>query len=248
MKLPLLILVTATLLMKNAAGYAQDINLFIPGDAFFHTEISKHFCENIDHNKEISFRYIPPKREERIDVVVPYTHGIKTLNASKLPKAQIAALTEVYLEIRKYEMTIYQEYINHKGDLKREELNPAHLFIHNANFPFREHNPFLKYNELWGKELAALGSNRKRVGNKEFVQDKGLVSWRDADLVAGLKIQQSETERTDPLIQRKSKYELTIINEVDLFVIDSSGTINEYLLTGKNKWTLLDDVKAELLE
>lgn len=182
---------------------------YMPGDAFFHTVLTKKKLAEIEAEKSPIFEY---DRPEFLPSMLCGYAGFQNLEYVEMPVAMKKHLRTTYEELRTYtprRVEIKPEVEFKKtdeGDVEvptgREiytEINGFSVLFYNSTFDMKKHRLGLKYNEKWADMFAAFGHKRDHAKLEIFVQthEAVAVDWRDAHLVKPL-------QATLPKIETKS--------------------------------------------
>lgn len=163
-------------------------NLFLPGDAFFPTELTKADVEELQTVKtgDRKFLYSNYSNAGFGCGFAGYSHAVIPGVDDQFAKN----LASVYSIIRESEK---RELIETKTDGKTElvETNGIRVLFYPPNFKFPKHRLGLRYNENWVAETVKFGHDRNHVRLCCLISDQDAVSqsWRDAELIPGLTVQ-----------------------------------------------------------
>ena len=184
-----LTLLTFTLLVLALfqTSFANN-NLFLPGDAFFPTELTKADIERLQKVKEgqLAFQY------SRLGGYNAAFCGYAGYGTALLPVTDnkfTNNLAKAYKRIREFEGRQLIEIKMEDGKTSYEETNGVKVLFYNGDFDISKHVLGLRYNETWLKEVAAFGHPREHARLCPLLQSRNAIatSWRDGDLVPALK-------------------------------------------------------------
>jgi hypothetical protein len=201
-------LIAAVIIVTGQTAFAAN-QFYMPGDAFFHTILTKKKLDEIEAAKSPIFEY---GRPEFLPSMLCGYAGFRNLEYFEMPAAMKTNLRKTYEELREYtprRVEIKPEVEVKKtdeGDVEvptgREihtEINGFSVLFYNSTFDMKKHRLGLKYNEKWADMFAAFGHKRDHAKLEIFVQtpEAVAVDWRDAHLVKPL-------QATLPKIETKS--------------------------------------------
>jgi hypothetical protein len=169
--------------------------LFIPGDAFFYSEIDQAEWDALQNGKLSVMKY---DRPEELSFTLSGYAGYENLGIANLPDEYRTRLVEaIAMMKRKYPSKIVE--IDH-GDtgsfggpsgIEKKEVNKIRVFVCNKSFDFGKHRIALKYNESWPEAGVALGLRKDRFRYDFFVGSAQAIveSWRMGAEVQSLSVQ-----------------------------------------------------------
>ena len=182
-----------------SAGNCHATNqYFMPGDAFFHTELTEDQLNRMELTDNPVFTYDRPDFLPRM--FCGYA-GFKHLQYNRMPASMKQNLHLVYDEIRESaprqieitkEFTIKQ---TDEGDIEiptgrllQREINGLTVFFYNRSFDMAKFRLALKYNEHWADDFSKFGLPRSHATLETFVPMPQAIAeeWRDAKLVSPL--------------------------------------------------------------
>lgn len=162
-------------------------NLFLPGDAFFPTELTKADIEVLQSKKaeERTFAYSPLGGYK--GAFCGYA-GYENAIIPSVDDAFARNLANVYQHIRELRPRLLEER-TFERKTQLVETNPIQILFYPASFEFPRHALGLRYNENWVAECVKFGHRREHLRLCCLISDPEAValSWRDADLVPALK-------------------------------------------------------------
>lgn len=177
-----------------ASGKAKATNIsFMPGDAFFHAELTEIFVEKLSEKSDsIKFGYSEPSWMGLGDFG-SYA-GFPFLRLEGTNASMIVNLRKAYRHARSYyDHKKVEIYIDKHGKHEEQEINPLHLFVYNRNVDWKNQRITQKYNEDWPnwpveaiaekKDLLPLGpTNEYHPFIKTYeavVEDRQYAKWFD---------------------------------------------------------------------
>ncbi|QDT14824.1 hypothetical protein [Alienimonas californiensis] len=152
---------------------------FFPGDAFFHTTLTKEVAEKLRADASTPLRYATPDHEE--GGFCGYTGYWNARLPADSPLA--ARLADLYDRLRRD--VVFREVsqaIEDDGTVTEWETNGFNLFLYNSDYNPRRRGIGLRYNETWVEDEMAFGPSRAGTRLEIFVDHPHAVSqdWRDA--------------------------------------------------------------------
>jgi len=163
-------------------------NLFLPGDAFFPTALTKADIESLAAAKtgERTFAY------SSFGGYMPAFCGYAGYAYATIPAVddELAKnLVLVYGRIRERDGQGGNEPVV-DGDTKPEETTGIRVLFYSRDFEFPRHALGLRYNENWVAETVKFGHRKEDVRLCCLISDPEALerSWRDAEEVAALNV------------------------------------------------------------
>lgn len=184
----------AVILIVGSSLSAVDLaiannNLFLPGDAFFPTTLTRADIEQLQSlpSEERTFTYSSLGGYEGAFC------GYAGYNRAKIIAADdafVENLHTVYNKIREWEPRELYE-ITRKGKTDLIETNGIRVLFYRNDFEYPRWELGLRYNENWVEEAVKFGHKAEHIRLCCLVQDPDAVafSWRDATRIAGLDVQ-----------------------------------------------------------
>jgi hypothetical protein len=162
-------------------------NLFLPGDAYFPTELTE--ADLIGFNADVKD---PP--------LITYSSfggyqgafcgyaGYMRAKVPQLDDAFLKNLKKAYAEIREYDERELREVVSEDGTKKLLETNGIRVLFYPASFEFPKFKLGLRYNENWVSDAEKFGHSRNHLRLCSLIDDADAVMecWRDATVVAPL--------------------------------------------------------------
>lgn len=168
-------------------------NLFLPGDAFFHTSLTLAQSTELRTASEK-----PPVFEYSFHGAAFHGAFCGYAGYGRVTIADddgkfAANLADAYDWARFYSRREWRE-TGVPGELI--EINPVHVFFYPAAFDINQHRVGLRYNERWIDEVLKFGHHRQHVRLCCFLDGKDAIeqSWRDAAVVPELDVQIPEAK------------------------------------------------------
>lgn len=228
-------------------------NLFLPGDAFFPTELTKADIEQLQKTKDgqLSFEY------SSLGGYQGAFCGYAGYRTALLPVADnkfANNLTKAYERIREFEGRVLIETEWEDGKTTYKETNGVQVLFYNGDFNMSKHALGLRYNENWIKEVAAFGHPREHARLCPLLQSRNAIanSWRDGDLVPALKAKLPSADKgslkgtlKEPIVMDSGIKAIVIpasvslddifnrASESNLFVVDSNAIKEMHYSKGK---------------
>jgi hypothetical protein len=210
-------------------------NLFLPGDAFFPTTLTRDALEKLAEGKA------PPIFEYSsfggYDGAFCGYAGYRRATVAGIDDKFMANLQKAYHLIRKTEpRRLVERSID--GGTTLVETNGMRVLFYPKDFDFHEFKLGLQYNERWVNEAVKFGHSRKHLRLCALVDDPRAVelSWRDAAAVAELRVRLPNVD-LKPLPPTDAP--VTIQGDVLAVVLGGDDPLSAYFLP--------DDYTAELL-
>jgi len=195
MKAKVLIFVSSTVaIIASNANVMANNNLFLPGDAFFPTVLTKAEVEALQSRKtgERTFAYSSFGGYE--GAFCGYA-GYDNARIAAVDDAFAKNLAAVYARIREF---YARELIERTHDGKTElvETNGIRVLFYPPEFQFPRHHLGLRYNENWVSEAVKFGHKKEHLRLCCLISDPHAVerSWRDADVIPPLNVKLPDVE------------------------------------------------------
>jgi hypothetical protein len=216
----------ACLLWSATCGLAwANNNLFLPGDAFFPTELTAEEVAALhaDPDNPPMFKY------SNLGGYQGAFCGYAGYGQAKIPSldaAFIANLKKAHARIRRNEPRRFIE-IDRDGTTELVETNPIRVLFYPPDFDFPRFKIGLQYNEDWVAETVKFGHPPKHTRLCCLVEDAEAVmqSWRDSTFVPGLDASLPDVE-LKPVPQTDDP--ITINGPVKAIVLGSRDPLTEY--------------------
>ena len=176
------------------AGVLANNNLFLPGDAFFPTVLTKDDVEALQTTKtgERTFTYSSFGGYE--GAFCGYA-GYDNANIPAIDNEFAKNLSTVYTQIREFED---RQFVERRRDGKSEfiETNGIRVLFYPPEFEFPRHQLGLRYNENWVSEAVKFGHQKEHLRLCCLIPDPAAVerSWRDAEAIPPLKTRLPDVE------------------------------------------------------
>jgi hypothetical protein len=165
--------------------------LFLPGDAYFHTRLTKSDVEALRQGRLTRLPYVYPERAER---AFCGSVGYSALDARSLPPQIVKRICDAYDQLRKSDYPLEQRVkIKEDGTEETVELNPIHVFFYAKTFEIDRFRVGFRYNESWPDAIRAFRGmpNTEQVNDVHYEsyasnRDELAEEWSDASLVPAL--------------------------------------------------------------
>jgi hypothetical protein len=181
MRIMLLVALTLSLHVQSSAK--ANNNFFLPGDAFFPTQLTAEDLRGLQAGDAADkvFRY--SSFGGYSGAFCGYA-GYGNAKFATVDRAFIANLVTAYGQVREYEQKELIEIVE-KGKTRQEETNGMRVLFYPRDFDIQKFRLGLQYNEKWVEEAIKFGHRREHLRLCELIDDKNAVieSWRDATLV-----------------------------------------------------------------
>lgn len=185
--------ITVAILSSNAGVLANN-NLFLPGDAFFPTALTKNNVEALQARKigERTFAYSSFGGYEGAFC------GYAGYNNAKIPAVDddfAKNLAAVYARIREFDERQLIERTR-DGKTVHIETNGIRVLFYPPEFEFPRHSLGLRYNENWVSEAVKFGHKKEHLRLCCLIPDPDAVerSWRDAHVIPPLNVKLPDVE------------------------------------------------------
>ncbi|MEX1039019.1 MAG: hypothetical protein WDZ51_00205 [Pirellulaceae bacterium] len=171
-----------------------DNNYFLPGDAFFPTVLTQKGIEQLKSVKtgERMFAY---SSLGGYDGAFCGYAGYYIATIPAVDDAFANNLATVYARIREDNNRELLEVLR-DGKTELVETNGVRVLFYPPEFEFPRHTLGLRYNENWASEAVKFGHRREHLRLCCLIQnpDAVVISWRDAEAVAALKVKLPEID------------------------------------------------------
>lgn len=207
----------------NSRIYANN-NLFLPGDAFFPTELTADSIAKFATDKG-RHEFVYSSFGGYDGAFCGYA-GYNRAKISNLDDGFIANLKSAYEQIREYEpRTLIEEKRDGKTFLR--ETNGIRVLFYKEAFDFPKFELGLRYNENWVAETVKFGHQPRSIRLCCLLDDKDaiMVSWRDAELVESLDVSIPEIE-LKPVPETESP--ITINGKIKAIVFGSTSLVDYF--------------------
>lgn len=196
-------------------------NLFLPGDAFFPTELTAEKLNQLQKADEPEFAY------SSFDGYDGAFCGYAGYSRAKIPGVDrkfLLNLIDVYAEIREFRPKKLVE-SKREGKTELQETNGIRVLFYPANFEFPKYRLGLRYNERWVEETVAFGHRAQDIRICELVSgaDAVMESWRDSKLVGGFELKRP-TIKPEP--GERVEEAVALLGDVKALVIPAEPLVN----------------------
>jgi len=193
-------------------------NLFLPGDAYFPTELTADDLARLTAEPDS-----PPLFEYSTlggyDLAFCGYAGYDRAKIAALDRRLIDNLKQAYARIREGEAG---QFVERKlnGTTTLVETNPVRVLFYRQDFAFPEFKLGLRYNENWVNEVVQFGHRRQDIRLCCLVEDTTAVEeeWRDATSVGSLDVSLPDVDKKP--VPRTNE-PVTINGHVKAFVLNS---------------------------
>ena len=226
-------MLSAWLAMVTAisAGFAVANNsLFLPGDAFFPTVLTKADVEALQaaRNGERSFKY---SSFDGYPLAMCGYAGYNTARIKAVDDAFAKHLATVYRSVREFSPRELVEKVR-GGKAEMIESNGIRVLFYPADYAFPDRPIGLRYNENWITEVVKFGHKKEFVRLCCLIQDPEVVEqeWRDSGAVPPLKVKLPDTkprpvpEITQDAVEVQGPVKAIVIGNQTLKEIYDCGT------------------------
>jgi len=221
---------------NNCQTYANN-NLFLPGDAYFPTELTADTIAKLATDKD-RHEFVYSSFGGYDGAFCGYA-GYHRAKISSLDDAFIANLKSAYEQIREFEpRTLSEEKRDGKTYLR--ETNGIRVLFYDESFEFPKFALGLRYNENWVAETVKFGHQPRSVRLCCLLDDKDaiMVSWRDAELVDPLDVSLPEIE-LKPVPETDSP--LTINGKIKAIVFGSTPLVDYFRPSDGISFLIVDE-------
>lgn len=140
----------ATTYMTHGCAIAQNVQ-FMPGDAFFHSHLSKEIVDSLPENNSLTLNYMGAGNEANFCGYV----GFARIKINHLSPEAKKALSRLYFHIRYYNSRFLREGFGENAKVQySQEVDAPSVFIHNKTSKWSGPNRQvvgLRYNQDWDK-------------------------------------------------------------------------------------------------
>jgi hypothetical protein len=161
-------------------------NLFLPGDAFFPTELSEVDLKRIS-TEPAGKRLFTYSSYDTYPMAFCGNAGYQLVILENVDDAFVKNLKATYEEIHR---AMPRKFVEEKQDGKTRlvESNPIRVLFCSASFQFPKHSLGLRYNENWVEEAVSFGHKRDHLRLCCMINHPDALerSWRDAKTVSPL--------------------------------------------------------------
>lgn len=171
--------VLAAAILASTRAHANN-NLFLPGDAFFPTELTADKLRTLQAQDAGPYVFDYSSFGGYEGAFCGYA-GYGRAQISAVDKKFLANLAKAYAYIREYEAKILRETVE-DGKTQLTETNGVRVLFYPKAMEFPKFKIGLRYNEHWVEEAMKFGHDRKHLRLCELVDSPDAVaeSWRDA--------------------------------------------------------------------
>ncbi len=199
---------------------------FLPGDAFFHSVLTRERCESLQRDEPPVLPYVRPKEEQ--PALCGYA-GYWNMQFAPGSQPLISNLCDLYSDLRRDTPRELVEFEAADGSTVHHETNGFHLFVYNDDFDLKRHHVALRYNESWVTDESLFGPRPAFTRLELFVEDRIAFSddWRDAASVPRLRaecppIPDQEARMKLGLGNRRIESPIVVDDRIQVVVTESS--------------------------
>lgn len=232
-------------------------NFFLPGDAFFPTQLTAEDVKALQEGKpeEKVFQYSSFGGYE--GAFCGYA-GFPRARIATLDRPLVANLARAYARLRMSQPRELREVVK-DGRTSLVETNGMRVLYYPQTFDFKKFRLGLQYNEKWVEEAIKFGHQRDQLRLCELIDDKDAIaeSWRDATRVGTFeatfpKVEFPESGPIEEPMTIKSAVQAIVLchgslkdyfqrnNLPVLFVVDSKGLTYHYWEDRDRSWETMD--------
>lgn len=217
-------------------------NLFLPGDAFFPTVMTKddviRFVSTRSHERTITYKAIDK-------------HGGALCGWAGFNRARIVTaddqfaenLQKAYDQLRKIQPRMLRE-SKVSDKLELIETNSMRVLFYSKDFDFKEYHLGVTYNENWIEQIEQFGHDRKHIQFSSLVDKSEAVAhcWRDGSLIPAMAATIPDIE-----VGQKDQPAISIECPVKAIVL-ANGTLDEFFDSDGEKYLRIYVVTSEGIE
>lgn len=202
--------------LSSGAVCLANNNLFLPGDAFFPTVLTKADLEKLQSAKAEQRRVAYSSFGGYKQAFCGYA-GYANAVIPALEDEFIKKLASVCETIRKTEGLEASER-KKNGQAEAIDKDGIRVLLYPPEFDFPQHVLGLRYNENWVDECVKFGHRRQDLRLCSLISDPEAIeiSWRDADIIPALKVELPKTP-LQPVPETEAP--VTIRGPIKAFVI-----------------------------
>jgi hypothetical protein len=232
-------------------------NFFLPGDAFFPTQLTAEDVRALQEGKPEDKVFLYSSFGGYSGAFCGYAGYLRTRIAT-VDRPFIKNLSLAYDRVRAGELKKLVEVVR-DGKTKLEETNGMRVLFYPQAFDFKRFHLGLQYNEKWADEAVKFGHKREHLRLCELIDDKDAVaqSWRDATAVGTFeasfpKLELRESGPLEEPMTINGPVQAIILRHyslkeyfqrkelVELFAVDSKGITYYFWNGSKHEWATLD--------
>lgn len=163
-------------------------NLFLPGDAFFPTSLTKDGIAKMRDTKTgvRTFEFVAT---DQLGGAMCGYAGYANATIPSVDDAFVENLVLVFSKIHRRSRSDQRKRTKKASDHDME-TDGMRILFYPGSFDFQEHRIGLKYNENWVEETKKFGHDRAHISYGSLVDraDAVAISWRDSSEVEGLQV------------------------------------------------------------
>ena len=239
---------------------AANNNFFLPGDAFFPTQLTAEDVRALQAGKPEEKVFFYTNLGGYGGYFCGYA-GFGRTKIATLDRPFITNLAEAYSRLRAGQPKELREVVR-DGQTRQVETNGMRILFYPQSFDFKQFHLGLQYNEKWVEEAIKFGHKREHLLLGEMIDDKDAIikSWRDATVVGSFdatfpKLDLAETRLVEEPMTIKGPVQAIVLRggslkeyfqqktTLELFVVDSKGLTYYYWDGHEQAWQTLDSDK-----
>ncbi len=173
------------LLLASNPAFATNRG-FMPGDACFHSILTKDRLTALAESENATIPFVRPKDEQF--AFCGYA-GYWSLQLPPNSESLIKNLSSLYTELRRSSPREFRESVDSDGKTIHSETNGFHIFVYNHDFDPLKYDIALRYNENWSEDESSFGPESRITRLEPYVLDRVAFSndWRDSKAVPPLR-------------------------------------------------------------
>jgi hypothetical protein len=228
----------------GTAESSANNNLFLPGDAFFPTLLTKDSISSMRETKSgaRTFEYIATDVEG--GAMCGYA-GYANATIPSVDDAFAENLDRVYSKILNLRgRSLIERTENGKTTIT--EKGGMRVLFYSSGFDFQVHRIGLKYNENWVEESKKFGHEKEHISYSSLINhaEAVAISWRDALDVKGLQV-----KLPDVALEPTPKMEVPVITSepIRAYVL-GFGSLEKFFDPDEDSWLTLYIVDSKGVE
>ncbi len=236
-----LLTVIICVLASNMHSFANN-NLFLPGDAFFPTAMTK----------EEVIAFVASRSTERtINYAAIDKQGGAFCGWAGFDRARIVTADDEFAENLQKAHDRYRELqprmlreTKVSGKIELIETNSMRVLFYPEEFDFKEHDLGVTYNENWIEQVEEFGHDRKHIQFNSLVDSSEAVAhcWRDGPLIPAMPAKFPEIKTA-----QKEQAPISIECTVKAIVL-ANGTLDDFFDSDGEKYLRIFVVSSTGIE
>lgn len=182
------------LVMLSMTGVQANDNFFLPGDAYFPTQLTEESLQEFQAQDTPTIEFIYSSLGGYEATLLGYA-GYRRARIPAVDQEFVGRLRRVYSEIRKTDPKQLVE-TTEKGKIKLLETNGIKVLFCPIEFPFPKYSIGLRYNEKWVEEAMKFGLPRETLRLCELIDLPNAMerSWRDSTQIGSFDVELPEVK------------------------------------------------------